>query len=201
VSEQYNQGAPGPQGPGWWQASDGRWYPPQPAQQAYTQPAPQAYPPGSPQGYPQQAPPAPPPRTSGKGCLIALAIVLGLFLLVGIVFAVLAAFVWNRAEDALDEVANPEEAEDVDIDDCTTDESGSMVAELRVTNRSPEASNYFIEIAFETPDGDQQLATAVAFVTGLAPDQSTSQVASSLTEASGDFECRVALVERTSAET
>jgi hypothetical protein len=145
--------------------------------------------------------PPPPPKTSGKGCLIALAVVLGLFLLAGIAFAILAAFVWNRAEDALDEVANPEEAEDVDIDDCTTDESGFMVADLRVTNRSPEASNYFIEIAFETPDGDQQLATAVAFVTGLASDQSTSQVASSLTEASGDFECRVALVERTSAET
>ena len=34
-----------PQGPGWWQASDGRWYPPQPP--------PQFGPPGAP--YPQYA--------------------------------------------------------------------------------------------------------------------------------------------------
>jgi hypothetical protein len=195
-----NHGAPGPQGPGWWQASDGRWYPPQPQAPTYAQPAPQGYPPPGPPGYGQPQAPPPPPKTSGKGCLIALAIVLGLFVLAGIAFAILAAFVWNRAEDALDEIGDPEEAEDVDLADCVTNEAGFMVAELRVTNRSPERSNYIIEVAFESPDGDTQLATAVAFVNDLAPDQSTDQEANSLTDATGDFDCRLSLVDRSSAE-
>jgi hypothetical protein len=47
-----------PQGPGWWQASDGRWYPPESAPPP-TQPAPPAgQPPGpyTPYGYPAPAP-------------------------------------------------------------------------------------------------------------------------------------------------
>lgn len=41
------------QGPGWWQASDGRWYPPQPGPEAAPQPPP---------GWA----PGPPPPTAGK---------------------------------------------------------------------------------------------------------------------------------------
>lgn len=63
-----------PQGPGWWRAADGRWYPPQPTSQPYP---PQPYPP---QQYPQFAagPPPytpPPPKRGNRGCLIAVVVV------------------------------------------------------------------------------------------------------------------------------
>jgi hypothetical protein len=62
-----------PQGPGWWQASDGRWYPPQPP--------PQPGPPAMPyQQYPQQPPPV--RRTMNRGCLITAAVV-GVMVLTG----------------------------------------------------------------------------------------------------------------------
>lgn len=51
-----------PQGPGWWRAPDGRWYPPQP---------PGAY--GPPPG-------PPPPQRSHRGCIIAVVVVAVLLL-------------------------------------------------------------------------------------------------------------------------
>ncbi|WP_232662676.1 hypothetical protein [Pseudonocardia sp. TRM90224] len=60
---------PQPPGPGWWQARDGRWYPPRPPQQQYQQ-----------QQYPPQAPP---PKRSNRGCLIAVLVVVGLVLVGG----------------------------------------------------------------------------------------------------------------------
>ncbi|WP_281688902.1 hypothetical protein [Pseudonocardia thermophila] len=110
-----------PQGPGWWQAPDGRWYPPQPpagqgypGQQPYPQqPYPQQQPYGAPyppqQQGPQQygsqqqygPPPGPPQQKSGRGCLIA-AIVVGVLLLV--VLAVGGYFVY-RAVSAVSDVA------------------------------------------------------------------------------------------------
>jgi hypothetical protein len=47
-----------PQGPGWWQASDGNWYPPQQTA-SYAPPPPPA--PSGPPGYPAGGPPAAPP--------------------------------------------------------------------------------------------------------------------------------------------
>src|SRR5882724_4648661 len=59
-----------PQGPGWWQASDEKWYPPHlhPHAQPATQPThPQQV------AYPQQGYPAIPPATSsGRGCGVAV---------------------------------------------------------------------------------------------------------------------------------
>jgi hypothetical protein len=59
-----------PRGPGWWRASDGRWYPPQ---------APPAYPPQAPPARPPQpigaGPPAPHKKSGGHGVLIAVLIV------------------------------------------------------------------------------------------------------------------------------
>jgi hypothetical protein len=76
-----------PQGPGWWQASDGRWYPPQPQQ--YPPPYQQQ---NQPQYQQQYGPsPAPPRRSSNRGCLIA-AVVVGVLLLVGVGFAAWAIY-------------------------------------------------------------------------------------------------------------
>ena len=85
-----------PQGPGWWLASDGRYYPPQPGPAAPPAPGPQGYPPS--QGYPPRPgqPPyaqpqpyaspqwaVPPPRSGGGGKVVAIVVVV-LVLLVGV---------------------------------------------------------------------------------------------------------------------
>ena len=63
-----------PQGPGWWQATDGRWYPPQPQQQQPQQqePGPPYY--GPPQQWYGQQQPSPAPRKSNRGCVIAVVV-------------------------------------------------------------------------------------------------------------------------------
>jgi hypothetical protein len=75
----------GPGGPGWWQASDGRWYPPQ---------AEPGYPPPGPYGYGPQ-PPRPQRRRSGcttavliVGALAAMAVLLIVMLAIAGVFTV-----------------------------------------------------------------------------------------------------------------
>ena len=81
-----------PQGPGWWQASDGRWYPPQPP--------PQPGPPNVPyQQYMQQPPPA--RRARNRGCVIA-AIVTVAVLVVG---AGIAGYYIYRGVSAVEEIA------------------------------------------------------------------------------------------------
>lgn len=57
-----------PQGPGWWLASDGKYYPPQPADggaQPPPQPQQEQQPPGPPPS-PHQPPPEPPPGSTGQ---------------------------------------------------------------------------------------------------------------------------------------
>lgn len=70
--------------PGWWQASDGKWYLP---------PMPQAPPPG-------WVPPPSPGRSSRSGCLFALAVVVGVVLTLGVIGAVLGG------DDAAEVVAS-----------------------------------------------------------------------------------------------
>jgi hypothetical protein len=96
-----------PQGPGWWQASDGWWYPPQPPPQPgpstmpyqqYAQQPPQQ--PGPPyQQYAQQPPPV--PRSRNRGCVIA-AIVTAAVLVVG---AGIAGYYVYRGVSAVREIA------------------------------------------------------------------------------------------------
>lgn len=95
-----------PQGPGWWIASDGKWYPPQPASGSPGQPPP---PGAAPQGYTiPGAPvvtPAPPPTNKGlsRGCLISM-IVVGLVLILGVGGCIVAVgVVGNKAADSLDD--------------------------------------------------------------------------------------------------
>ena len=89
-----------PQGPGWWQASDGRWYPPQSAPTPVSPPpAPGSAMPG-PAGAPSGTPA--PKRSGGRGCVIAL-VVLAAIVGLGLVAVVLAvAFLGKKVEEALD---------------------------------------------------------------------------------------------------
>ncbi len=95
-----------PQGPGWWQASDGRWYPPQPPPQPgppYQQYAQQPAQPGPTnvpyQQHMQQPPPARGARN--RGCVIA-AIVTVAVLVVG---AGIAGYYIYRGVSAVKEIA------------------------------------------------------------------------------------------------
>ena len=102
---------PTPPGPGWWLASDGRWYPPQSA------PAPPPAPaPGPPVPGPVPGPAA--PTKSGKGCLIGLGVVGAVVVVIGVVVAVA---IWRFAS-AVDDVADGVTVGDVN---CPTAEKVS----------------------------------------------------------------------------
>jgi hypothetical protein len=193
------------QGPGWWQASDGRWYPPQPA-------TPVAPPPGPPP-VPQWGGP-PPAKGSNRGCLIALAVVgiLGVLGLIGTV--VVLAVVGNEVEDRVDDAAddggiptfsdndeNPP-ADDVSVAECGPAEGTDfMRATVDVLNHSSEPSNYLITVAFESEDGGRQLATSTGVVNGLGPEQTTTTEANSFQESPGGqaFSCTINQVQRFAA--
>jgi hypothetical protein len=140
-----------------------------------------------------------------SGCLKAAIIVGGLVLVLGlgscIALALTADEIAENVDEAVDDIDEDDEREarDVGEPDCRVGESGQMEAELTVTNRSSERSNYIIDVTFESSDGSQ-LETAVLFVNDLEPDQSTTDVASTFTEPTGEFTCRVVDVERFSAE-
>jgi hypothetical protein len=201
------------QGPGWWQASDGRWYPPQ----ATAAPPPPA--PGPPQapGPPPGPPPAPqwggppPAKKSNRGCFIALAVV-GVLALLGIVATVvIISAVGNEVDDRVNNdggVTNfSGNDENPPADDVTVAECGPapntefMRATLDVLNHSSEPSNYIVTVAFESEDGNEQLATSTALVNGLGPDQTTNTEADSFQRAPGgqEFSCRITQVERFAA--
>lgn len=87
------------QGPGWWLASDGKYYPPE--QAAPSQPAPPPVPPSG----PPPGPPAPATKSGGKGCLYAvIAVAVVAFLgIVGVIAAV--AFLGGKTVDTLEDAA------------------------------------------------------------------------------------------------
>lgn len=89
------QGAPQPMGPGWWQASDGLFYPPA--------------------GPPQKK------SGAGKGCLIALGVVGGLFVLMILAIAIVAAAGGGDDDEASDD-SSAEEAPQEDAEAAPADE-------------------------------------------------------------------------------
>ena len=193
------------QGPGWWQASDGKWYPPEQAP-GYAAPPP---PPGA--GAPAFGPPpgygtpppmayAPAPASGMSGCLKAFLIVLaivGVLSVVGVIVAV--TVVDDAVDDFADDVNGTDAGELDDVEDivCDTDAVGDLHATVTVVNDSSERSNYIITVAFEDDDG-VQLDTGTAFINAVEPDQEASGDAVTFTDppANGDFDCRVASLER-----
>ena len=201
------------QGPGWWQASDGKWYPPQQAPTAAPPPPPQPPPQPLPTyGAPPQPQWTPPPAKKGgnKGCLIALAVV-GVLLVLGIVATVVVVVaVRDEVDDRVniddnggittfsDNDENPP-ADDVKVNECgPASGTNFMRATVDVRNHSSEPSNYLITVAFESKDGNRQLSTSTTGVNALGPDQTTNTEANSFQEAPGgqEFTCRITHVER-----
>jgi hypothetical protein len=194
-----------PQGPEWWQASDGRWYaPPRPGA---APPPPPGYGPPPVPGYgpppvfgpPPGYIPRPPSSSSGTNVLVWVLVAIGVVVLLGMGACVaLVVAVGEAAEDVSQSAAD--EADDVSETRCRSDAGAFLAAEVEVTNDSSERSNYSIEVVFESAEGDQ-IDTAFAFVSALEPGQSTSVDVQSLTEATvPGVTCRVTDVERYSDE-
>lgn len=186
-----------PQGPGWWQASDGKWYPPQPA----AAPPPTAPPPPQPGYYPV----GPPPQQQGmNGCLKAFLIVFGIFVVLGVIATVLFVVFLDEVADNVGDLADDferrqEEARrEVSLVDCR-EEGGNMVAEIRIDNESGGRSNYTVTVSFDAPNGDQ-ITTGTAFVSSLGDGQGTTEVVDSFADAVEGFDCEIGDVLRISAD-
>jgi hypothetical protein len=88
-----------PQGPGWWLASDGKYYPPEQAS------PPPPVPPPTPAAPPPAAPPAPANKSGGKGCIYAL-IAVAAFIAIGVIGAIAAVvFLGGKAVDTIEDAA------------------------------------------------------------------------------------------------
>ena len=100
--------------------------------------------------------------------------------------------------------SHPPEA-DVAVASCALSDNQfeGPQANLTVTNHSSKASNYIIEVVFETTDGGTQLDTGNATITNLAPNQTANEKAVSfkgdLRKTAAEFKCKVANVTRLAA--
>ena len=191
-----------PQAPDWWQASDGKWYPPQegaPSQDPFVQQQQQ-------QGDPFAQQPAgvtfgaPAPPT-GRGCAnIGVIITILIVLMVGGIIA-FSVFAVNEAEDAIDDSfgSDEDEIDDVEVTDCRRGESFDWgEATIEVTNDSSDPSTYFVTVTFESRNGQRQFGTGHATVTSLQPGRTTEAEVSSAVEVPRRLTCTVTSVQRIS---
>jgi hypothetical protein len=174
-----------PQGPGWWQASDGRWYPPQPPPrpappdvpyQQYAQQPPQPGAPNVPyQPYMQQQPP--PRRTQNRGCIIAAIVTLAVL----VVGAGIAGYYIYRGVSAVKEIAGG--AAPFGEARCPTEQDvsstiGSPVT-LVVSGNVVVASGCSYLAVDQSTGADVQITTGAALV---ADDQFTSFASDAATQ-------------------
>ena len=216
-----------PQGPDWWLASDGRWYPPQ---NPPTQIPP---PPGAPGlgGTPAR------PRNNalaiaslvlgilwvcGLGSLLAL--ILGIVALsqikksgasgrglaiAGIVLGVLGILATAGTAIGIALAADnvkfnePDERNDVEIVRCGIKETEtSPSVDLRITNDSSRRSNYFMIVDI-TGSGSKDFNVGLSTLGPVEPDETklfTVNASTTATSLDGPFNCAVNTVNRIAAE-
>lgn len=201
------------QGPGWWQASDGKWYPPQTAAQQ----------------YPQAQQPNIKVKSGGKGLLIGLG--LFLFLMIGSC-GVLAVVAGNTAEEtgeainaAVDEAekeaekatdeaekgdpnksgevrsssgntSNPPE-NDVTVTKCA---KGQFTPEIQVTikNNSSKRSNYMVNISLVDEAGTK-MGEGFTAENNVDPGQSAISDVLATESAETWTQCKIVEVQRFAA--
>lgn len=139
-----------PQGEGWWQASDGRWYPPEqrpPMPDGGVGQTPAGGPPAGAAGPDAQEPED--EQTSGKGKVIALVVVV--LLLIG---AGIGAFVLLGGDDDGDEVAADSNERESDIGDATGEltDDGPIEFDTEYTDRL-EGDRTEARYTLDAPDG------------------------------------------------
>lgn len=85
--------------------------------------------------------------------------------------------------------------DDIEITSCKAGEFGYPMAEVKITNRSSDTSNYAIDLEFVDASG-KRLSESIVATNNLASGQSTTQEAPALDEVSGEFECKFTNVMR-----
>ena len=196
------------QGPGWWLASDGKWYPPQPPapRRRATEPAPAepapavAYGPAPPPTGAYAGPIGPPPTSGMNGCLKWGLIVGGIVAVFGHRQLRLRGRHASTTSSTTSTSTTPRSSTTSTSKGVGATSSGFLRADLEVTNDSSERSNYLVTVTFEDGDGDQ-IDTGVANVVaaGAAPVDHGDGFSPPPTF-TGDFDCRVVGVERFSDE-
>jgi hypothetical protein len=143
------------QGPGWWLASDGKWYPPQ------QQP-----------GY--QPPPPAPPQKKRHGCLLFIGGAVVVVVLLGVVLAVLVVAVASKSTSkASSSLGGPPPGAAYKIGD-TANTSGLRVTVYAVKNPqpptnsllTPQTGDHFVSVDVQVtnPSADQQaFSSLIAF--------------------------------------
>lgn len=204
-----------PQGPGWWQASDGRWYPPH-LHPAAQQAAPQMQPvvvQSAPQknGFVQGL-------GVGTGCLIAFAISMVVLLGgCGVLLAIGAANsdVSSSRASAPSSGSSPRSggssgvdrgfgskdasADLVSVSKEAPDAIGIVYVSVTVKNNSEKTSNYYIEISFESEDGSVKYGDTVVYIRNVAPGQTTTDKALAGSEIADATKYRVTKLQRTAS--
>lgn len=90
-------------------------------------------------------------------------------------------------------------SDDVELTACGPDEFGWGNAEVAITNTSSKRSDYFVTVAFESADGNEKFADAIAHSMNVEPGQRSTVEANSLTEVPGGATCRIVEVQRTAS--
>jgi hypothetical protein len=195
------------QGAGWWQASDGKWYPPSQAAETSPPPPPvpgSAYgPPAAPIAQPGMAYPAgyavaQPAKQGMSGCAKAAIVVVVLGLLLGGGCVVAALVFSDEVADSIDDVRQ-NGREDVDIISCELDDAGFMVAEIEITNGSSGTSQYAVIVEFGDA-GSSTTQTGPAGATGVEPGETRVVEARSTSVSTEELDCRILEAFRTADE-
>jgi len=175
---------------GYWQASDGQWYPPQQ----------------------QNAPPTVIVQKKG-GCFRWLGIGVVAFVALIVVGGIIAAVSGNsnsNSNGGSSAVTTPTggtisagahaAADDVTVAGCSVDAVGDPVAHVTTLNHSSKTSNYIVQVVFETSDGATQIDTGMVAVNNLAPGQTSNDDAATFKSTpAGSFTCKVGNVTRYAA--
>jgi hypothetical protein len=180
------------QGPGWWQASDGKWYPPQSAPQPPPPPPPGA---GSWQQPPsswQQQPVYTQPQRRGRGCLFGIVGALGVAIIIIVVVAIAAS---NSSTPGSGTKSHPAAA-DVSITSCTVDPALKIpLAKGTVLNHSSDTSDYTFTISFSNTAGTV-VAQGGGTENNIAPHQTATFSVNGDAQVSGPVTCKVVEVTR-----
>jgi hypothetical protein len=142
-----------PQGPGWWLASDGRWYPPQ-----------------------QAWPPVPAPPHAPNRAWVKWVVGIGALMLV---FAIISLVVLARAIDTAVSNHNRRQAHiqnDGTIAACDIDELGDLRATVTVTNSSSRRSDYTVDVEFRS-GGSTRLWDGTTIISNVDPGREARGVA------------------------
>ena len=130
-------------------------------------------------------------RRVGAGAGLLLVLAVGVLLIGGTLAFALTRAVGDTSSDERDAV----EAADVELVRCN-EVQGRMAARLRVTNRSTEPSDYYVDVTFVRGAAATPIETATAVLEDLAPGGSEAVAVGTAARAPRSFDCVVGDVDR-----